>query len=105
MSATSGQSPFYAYDGDQQITLPQTIGGIRQSLAADLVPEFDQMVTSTPAEELFAELAVWALRTRPGLVERERETCGRLEQGDFTGFTPAEDVPELAFLDEEGNAA
>ncbi|MEW1550516.1 hypothetical protein [Streptomyces tsukubensis] len=97
---------FYAYTADGgQVALPSTVGGIREALPPALVAEFDQVVESTPAQDLFAELAAWAVKTRPDLVAEQEEAFRRVERGDFSGFTPAEDIPELALLDEEGTAA
>ncbi|MFD7547368.1 hypothetical protein ACFV0R_28300 [Streptomyces sp. NPDC059578] len=105
MSQTPDEPSFSVYDGGEEIALPATVGGIRRALASELRPEFDSAVETTPAQDLYGELAAWALKTRPDLLARQEETFRRLERGDFTGFTPAEDIPELALLDEEGGTA
>ncbi|MFI6528996.1 hypothetical protein [Streptomyces uncialis] len=104
-SQDPGKPSFYTYDSGEQIALPATVGDIRRALAPELIGEFDKAVENTPAQDLYMELAVWAQRTRPDLLARQEETFRRLEQGDCTGFTPAEEIPELAFLDEDGGTA
>jgi 50S ribosomal subunit-associated GTPase HflX len=102
----SEPGPFYAYSSDgEQVVLPSTVGGIRRALSPDLVPEFNKVVDSTAAQDLFTELASWAVKTRPDLVQEDEAAFRRLEQGDFSGLTAAEDIPELALLDEENEAA
>ncbi|MFE9659937.1 hypothetical protein [Streptomyces sp. NPDC005955] len=65
MSQTPDGPSFSVYDGGEEIALPATVRGIRRALASELRPEFDSAVETTPAQDLYGELAAWALKTRP----------------------------------------
>ncbi|MFI7276481.1 hypothetical protein [Streptomyces sp. NPDC049879] len=72
--------------------LPRTIDGVRAALPPERWGEFERAVGEAPAEELFGVVGHWAIETRPELRARDEEIFARLDAGDFSGFTAAEDL-------------
>lgn len=83
------------HDGEL-VELPATIDGIRDALPPERRPVFLHEVHAAPAGELELLLCRWALETRPDIVAADEATFRRLEAGDFTGFTPAEELEHPA---------
>jgi hypothetical protein len=79
------------HDGEE-IELPASIDGIRAALPAERRAEFDREVGGAAPAELELLLGHWALETRPDLRAADEETFRRLEAGDFSGVTAAEDL-------------
>ncbi|MFE7129522.1 hypothetical protein ACFVIM_01535 [Streptomyces sp. NPDC057638] len=78
----------------QRVRIPATIDGVRQVLADDPVrlAEFERELGGTPALELPAFLAAYALPQRAW--DEIDVTIERLRAGDFSGCTPLEDLDD-----------
>ncbi|MFF2375016.1 hypothetical protein ACFVUW_11600 [Streptomyces xiamenensis] len=82
------------YVDGERVELPATIDDIRAALPAERRPDFDRAVGAAAPADLHLLLGHWALETRPDIRARDEATYARLEAGDFTGFTAAEDLTE-----------
>jgi hypothetical protein len=94
-SNVPGPAPvLVTYDADGgRVELPSTIDGIRAALPEDRRGKFDQEIGTVPVDGLPHVLKRWALETRPDLRAADDAAAERLKSGDFTGFTPAEELP------------
>ncbi|MFB7763588.1 hypothetical protein [Streptomyces xiamenensis] len=82
------------YVDGERVDLPATIDDIRAALPPERRPDFDREIGSAAPSELYLLLGHWALETRPDIRTRDEDTFARLEAGDFSGFTAAEDLAE-----------
>jgi hypothetical protein len=90
------QPTFTTYiDDGTLVVLPATINGIRAALPPERHAAFDDAVGDTHAEGLLGVLQHWAQETRPDLRAFQESVFERLERGDTTGFTQAEDPHTL----------
>ncbi|QDY80654.1 hypothetical protein [Streptomyces qinzhouensis] len=78
----------------REVRIPATIDGVRQALAYDpeLLTEFERELGGTPALELPAFLAAYALPRKAW--DEIDATIERLRAGDFSGCTPLEDLDD-----------
>ncbi|MFC9067940.1 MULTISPECIES: hypothetical protein [Streptomyces] len=82
------------YVDGECVELPATIDDIRAALPAERHSEFERAVGAAAPADLHLLLGHWALETRPDIRARDAATFARVEAGDFTGFTAAEDLIE-----------
>ena len=83
------------HDGEV-VELPATIDGIADALPPERRQVFLDEVHAAPPGEIYQLLGHWALETRPDIRAADEETMNRLAAGDFTGFTPAEELEHPA---------
>ncbi|MGX2995037.1 hypothetical protein JNUCC64_12175 [Streptomyces sp. JNUCC 64] len=79
----TGSRPLATYFQGEQTELPSTVDDIRAALPEDRRAEFETALAEF--------IGYWALEARPDLRDADRATFARLERGDFSGFTPAEE--------------
>ncbi|MFJ1751145.1 hypothetical protein ACIOJD_33695 [Streptomyces sp. NPDC088116] len=81
-----------AHVGGELVEIPATIDGVRSALACDpeRLAEFEAQLGSTPAMELPAVLAAYALPQQAW--DETDATIERLRAGDFSGCTPLDDL-------------
>lgn len=91
MSGTATGS-WTTYVGGEAVELPATIDGIAAVLPPERREVFLDEVHATAAGELELLLGHWALETRPDIRAADEAMVERLKAGDFSGFTPAEDI-------------
>ncbi|OKH91142.1 hypothetical protein [Streptomyces uncialis] len=84
MHESAGLRPLATFFRGNQVELPSTVDDIRAALPAGRREEFEG--------ELARFIGHWALECRPDIRDADRATFERLEQGDSSGFTVAEDL-------------
>ncbi|MFE3198003.1 hypothetical protein [Embleya sp. NPDC059237] len=78
---TQGGRLFRTVVGDEWVTMPATIAGIRAALPKEQRAEFTEAIENTPARDMFATMVRWA---RPPemveAVERDHDRIQRLAE-------------------------